>query len=60
MRKFKNETVNVGVDTCVVVPIHKRFLRGKMRDFTLRTLAVIAIVIELLAVIAVMAWWWEI
>ena len=60
MRRLKNETVTVGVDTCVVIPIHQRFLRGKMRDFTIKTLAVMAILVEILEVVAVMAWWWEI
>lgn len=57
---MKNETVNVGVDSGVDLPIHKRFLRGKMRDFTIKSLAVMAILVEILAVVAVMAWWWEI
>lgn len=60
MHNLKNEIVTVGVDSGVVIPIHKRFLRGKMRDFTIKTLAVMAILIEILAVVAVMAWWWEV
>lgn len=60
MRNLKNETVNVGVDSGVDLLIHKRFLRGKMRDFTIKSLAVMAILVEILAVVAVMAFWWGI
>ena len=58
MRKLKNEIVTVGVDSGIDLPIYKRFLRGKMRDFTIKTLAVIEVLIELLAVIAVIVRWW--
>lgn len=60
MHNLKNEIVTVGIDSGVDLSVHKRFLRGKMRDFTIKTLAVMAILIELLAVVAVMVCWWKI
>lgn len=53
-----SEASNVGDDNCSDVAVQKTIsMREKMKDFSIKTLAIIALIIEVLAVVAVFIRW---